>query len=127
MLVVEDAAARRPLAQWLRDHGLQVVEAGSTAEAVGLALFGRLDCVIAQLGNGDGLRLSSRLRNTPATVALPVVLVDDGTAVTGDDLRAAGVTVTLAQDRAREALLAGVHDAIASVQGRETPERARPA
>jgi len=38
------------MAQLLRSHGVQVVEAGSAEEAHGLALFGQLQCVIIDLG-----------------------------------------------------------------------------
>jgi CheY-like chemotaxis protein len=112
MLVDADAAARAPIAQRLRAHGMQVIEAGSVAEAFGLALFGRLHFVVTLLHGAHGLELCRRLRSTPATSALPVVLVNDGHAVNDDELHAAGATVVLPAQRSGDDILAAIHRAI---------------
>ena len=114
MLVDANAAARASVAQLLRAHGMQVIEAGSASEAFGLALFGRLHFVITLLAHVDGLELCRRLRSTLSTSALPVVLVRDGLAADDDELRAAGATVVLSEHRTGDELLDAIHRAIAS-------------
>ena len=113
MLVRHSAAARKPMAQVLRSHGVQVVEAGSAAEAYGLALFGQLHCVILDLGDADGLELCHRFRSTPVTSALPVVLVVHGTGVADSDVRAAGVSAVLSAQQTIDDLLLAIRRAVA--------------
>ena len=114
MLVDADPVARAPIAQQLRAHGMQVIEAGSVAEAFGLALFGRLHFVITLLRGLHGLELCRRLRSTPATSALPVVLVKDVDSVNDDELHAAGATVVLPAHRSGDDILDAIHRVITS-------------
>ena len=114
MLVDDDAEARLSTAQSLREHGVQVVEARSPREAFGLALYGRLHCVVTHLPSAVGLRLCHRLRRTPTTATLPVVIVSDGSTLSSDAVQAAGVTAILPPDRTGPELLADIQQAIES-------------
>jgi CheY-like chemotaxis protein len=77
MLVQHDADVRTPLASQLRHRGLQIVEASSAAEAYGIAEFGRVDVVIITqtVADREGLELGRRLRASPGTAPLPLVLL----------------------------------------------------
>jgi CheY-like chemotaxis protein len=123
MLVSHSAAARKPMAQLLRSHGVQVVEAGSAEEAHGLALFGQLHCVIIDLGDADGLDLCHRFRGTAVTSALPLVLVIQGTDVAVGDVLAAGVSAVLSPRQTVDDLLMAIRRAVAASPATEMARR----
>jgi CheY-like chemotaxis protein len=126
MLVDENADARLSNAHSLRAQGVQVIEARSAREAFGLALFGRLHCVVTRLPSAVGLRLCHELRRTPTTAALPVVLVSDGSPVSTDAVQAAGVTAVLPPDRTGPELLADIQQAIESAPSSPSPSSPMP-
>ena len=123
MLVSHSAVARKPMAQLLRSHGVQVVEAGSTAEAYGLALFGQLHCVILNLDDADGLELCRLFRTTPVTSALPVVLVVHGAGVADSDVEAAGISAVLSAQQTVDDLLVAIRRAVADAGAPEPARR----
>jgi DNA-binding response OmpR family regulator len=81
LVMDEDVRARHLLAEGLRRHGMQIVEAGSPAEALALAQFGRLQFVIVN-ADGEG-GLCRELRASAVTATLPVVVLTSDVKRTG--------------------------------------------
>ncbi len=77
VLVIEDEGAmRRFLAQALGSHGFKVIEAGTCAQAIAVATEARPDAILLDLGlpDGDGLDLVRRLRRRGSTLPLSQLL-----------------------------------------------------
>lgn len=97
-LVVDDnPRIRHVLSEALRRRGISVREAGSGREALTLAQASVPDFVITdiEMPDVDGLELCRRLRESPATSKVPIIIVSAATTTQGDDATAAGCDVVL--------------------------------
>ena len=86
ILLVEDNEVNRRLAGFLlRSHGYQVREATSAAAAFEMVEKERPDLIVMdiQLPGMDGLEITRKLKEQPATADIPVVAVTSF-AMTGD-------------------------------------------
>ncbi len=86
ILVVEDNAVNRRLAEFLlRSNGYRVTEASTAQEAFELLKADRPDLILMdiQLPGMDGLEATRKLKENPATRDIPVVAVTSY-AMTGD-------------------------------------------
>lgn len=121
LLVDEDGGVRTPLAIALRRRGLQIVEASSTDEAHGLAQFGHVDVVIATLSTHEegGCELCGRLRSTPATAHLPVVLLSTGEASSTSDVAPLAAAV-VPRNEDIDGLVAVLRGAVARAGGTDS-------
>jgi CheY-like chemotaxis protein len=74
LLVDDNKAARYVLSRSLRFEGFDVIEAGDAAEALALARTGPDIIVLdVKLPDLNGFEVCRRLKDDPATVAIPVV------------------------------------------------------
>ena len=90
ILLVEDNEVNRRLAGFLlRSHGYQVREATTAAAAFEMVEKERPDLIVMdiQLPGMDGLEITRKLKEQPATAAIPVIAVTSF-AMKGDKERA---------------------------------------
>ncbi len=90
ILLVEDNEVNRRLAGFLlRSHGYQVREASTGAAAFEMVEKERPDLIVMdiQLPGMDGLEITRKLKEQPATAAIPVIAVTSF-AMKGDKERA---------------------------------------
>ena len=110
LVVDDDADVRSLFSDALRRGGLQVLEAESGSEALRLARTASLAFVVIdiEMPGLDGLELCRRLRRSPATAKLPIVVVSGSAVLQEDDATAAGCDVVLAKPCSPALLLATI-------------------
>ncbi len=76
LVVEDDATQRNGIAELLRSDGVEIVGAGSVADARALLDGGGFDCVVLDLGlpDGDGVELLEQLADAPSAKKTPVVV-----------------------------------------------------
>jgi CheY-like chemotaxis protein len=110
VLVVDNLEeARGTLNRWLAKEGYRVLEAGSGAEAVEVALRERPDFILLdiKMPGGDGISATQAMRAQPALRAVPIVAFSgDNTQYNQAAARAAGCDEFLAKPLEPEELSA---------------------
>ncbi|MBI5186685.1 MAG: response regulator [Nitrospinae bacterium] len=78
ILVVEDSAVtRRALTKRLKDYGAEVTQAEDGQQGLEMAIAGKFDLIISdvEMPRLNGLELCRKLKENPATRAIPVVIM----------------------------------------------------
>lgn len=78
ILVVEDSAVtRRALTKRLKDYGAEVTQAEDGQQGLEMAVSGKFDLIISdvEMPRLNGLELCRKLKENPATRAIPVVIM----------------------------------------------------
>lgn len=89
MLADDDPAIVRAVDAWLKKAGYAVIQCHSGMEFLGKVAKSQPDIVLmdVMLGDADGRQLCQRLRESPATRHIPVVLISGARTAEGDMVR----------------------------------------
>jgi CheY-like chemotaxis protein len=77
LVVDDDELVRHVLAEYVGRHGYRVIEAGDGQEAWQRVLLERPDVIVSdlQMPRCDGAELTRRIRNSPQTCDIPLLIV----------------------------------------------------
>ena len=116
LVVDDDARIRALFSEALRRGGMQVLEAKSGRDALRLARTASLAFVVTdiEMPGVDGLELCRRLRRTPATAELPIVVVSGSAVERRSDAIAAGCDAVLEKPCSLALLLATIRRLLAA-------------
>ena len=115
LLLVEDYQdAREMYALFLRASGLNVLEVADGEQALLAVSTFKPDIVVLDIGlpRMDGLEVTRRLRDNPATASIPIIALSATAADFRDRARVAGCTVALEKPCTPDELLVSVLDCL---------------